>query len=92
MAYCTLKRYIIIKTNSSFDSVKKKLSNVFRNINISARSSFRKEKIEINKINKIKTKDEYEHEIEFNQNSERKSSHIDSLKIKVECKELKFQK
>ena len=88
----TLKRYIIIKTNSSFDSVKKKLSNVFRNINISACSSFRKEKIEINKINKIKTKDEYEHEIEFNQNSERKSSHIDSLKIKVECKELKFQK
>ena len=80
----TLKRYIIIKTNSSLDSVKKRSSNDFRNVNISACSSFRKEKIEINKINKIKTKNEYEKEIEFNENSERKSSQIDSLKIKVE--------
>ena len=88
----TLRRYIIIKTNSSLDSVKKRSSNAFRNVNISACSSFRKEKIEINKINKIKTKNEYEKEIEFNENSERKSSQIGSLKIKVECKELKFEK
>jgi surface protein len=88
----TLKRYIIIKTNSSYDSVKRRSSNAVKNINISACSSFRKEKIEINKINKIKTKNEYEHEIVFNENSEKKSSHLDTLKIKVECKELNFQK
>ena len=88
----TLKRYIIIKTNSSFDSVKKRSSNALKNINISACSSLKKEKIEINRINKIRTKDEYEQEIEFPENSEKKSSKIDSLKIKVECKELKFEK
>lgn len=85
----TLKRYIIIKTNSSYDSVKRRSSNAIKNINISACSSFRKEKIE---INKIKTKNEYEHEIVFNENNEKKSSHLDALKIKVECKELNFQK
>ena len=85
----TLKRYLIIKTNSSFDSVKKRSSNVFRNINISACSSFRKEK---NEINKIKTRDEYEQEVEFKEKGEKKlSSRVDSMKIKVECKELKFE-
>lgn len=64
----TLKRYIIIKTNSSYDSVKRRSSNAIKNINISACSSFRKEKIE---INKIKTKNEYEHEIVFNENNEK---------------------
>ena len=88
----TLKRYIIIKTNSSLDSVKKRTSNVLRNVNISVCSSFKREKIEINKLNKIKTKNEYEQEIEFNENSDQKSSKIDSMKIKVQCKELEFEK
>ena len=61
-------------------------------MNISACSSFRKEKNEINKLNKIRTKNEYENEIIFNGNSEKKPSLVDSLKIKVECKELKFEK
>ena len=84
----TLKRYLIIKTNSSYDSVKKRSSNVFRSINISACSSFMKEK---NEINKIKTRDEYEQEVEFKNGEKKLSSRVDSMKIKVECKELKFE-
>lgn len=87
----TLKRYIIIKTNSSFD-LKKRSNNALKNVNISAYSSLKKEKFEINRINKIRTKNEYEQEIEFPENSEKKTSKIDSLKIKVECKELKLEK
>ena len=73
----TLKRYIIIKTNSSFDSIKKRSSNALKNVNITACSSLKKEKIEINRINKIRTKNEYEQEVEFPENSEKKSYKID---------------
>lgn len=65
------KIYIIIKTNSSFDSIKKRSSNALKNVNITACSSLKKEKIEINRINKIRTKNEYEQEIEFPDNSEK---------------------
>jgi len=42
-----------------------------KNVNISTCSSLKKEKIEINRINKIRIKNEYEQEIEFPENSER---------------------
>ena len=65
------KKYLLNKT-SSYDSVKKRSSLLFRNIsrsNLSSCSSYKKVKDEINKIN---TKNEYEQEIEL-KNNENKS-------------------
>jgi hypothetical protein len=74
----TLKKYLLNKS-SSYDSVRKKSSIVFRNIsksNLSSCSSYKHVKDEIHKIN---TKNEYEQEIQL-KNSEHKTPKKNSNK------------
>ena len=85
----TLKKYIINKT-SSFDSVKNRTSLNYKNINKSNRSSCSSYKKAKDEIHKMKTKNEYEQEIEF-KNTEKKSPQTKPMKIKVKFKELNYE-